>query len=507
VSASSEHDAVRDRQLALLVDAIIDYAIFMLDPGGHVRTWNRGAARLKGYAAEEIVGQHLSVFYTEEDRERRHPEHELRVALRDGRFEEEGWRVRKDGSRFWANVVITDVRDPAGNHIGFGKVTRDLTRRRLGEDRLRTDASELLEANVQLDQFRRLVSSVRDYAIFMLDPGGRVATWNLGAEALKGYTTDEIIGRYFSIFFTAPDRERGHPAEELRIAGAEGRFAEEGWRVRKDGSTFWASVTITAVRDDEGGLIGFAKVTRDLTERREAEEALREANARLTGANEELDRFASIAAHDLSDPLRTMAGFAELLEGEPLSADGAGHLSHIRSTAERMQHLLDSLLAYARAAEVAQPSEPVALRGAAEHVLANLARAIADRRAQVSLDVPDGAVVLGAAPGVETVLQNLVSNALKFGRRDQPRVEITAAAQGGAWRLTVTDNGPGIADRDRDRIFGAFERAHPEAEGSGLGLAICARLVTRYGGSLGVEPAAGQGSSFWVLLPSATPIE
>src|SRR4051794_16143360 len=216
-----------------------------MDTGGVVRTWNPGAERMNGYTRAEIVGRHFSTFYTQEDRDRDHPAEELRIAERDGRYEEEGWRVRKDGSRFWANVVITAIRDDAGELVGFGKVSRDLSARR--------------EHDRELEEFRRLVASVSDYAIFMLDPGGHVRTWNAGARRLKGYAPEEIIGRHFSTFYTQEDRARDHPAHELDITLREGRYQEEGWRVRKDGTTFWASVTITAVRDDAGELIGFAK--------------------------------------------------------------------------------------------------------------------------------------------------------------------------------------------------------------------------------------------------------
>ena len=490
--------ATVERELALLVDSVTDYAIFMMDLEGRVRTWNRGAERLKGYSAAEIVGQHFSVFYTPEDLARNHPANELQVTLRDGRYEEEGWRVRKDGSRFWGDVAITLIRDGDGRPIGFGKVTRDLTSRRVGEEQLRENTAELLTANRELDQFRRMVASVRDYAIFMLDPGGHVATWNAGARHLKGYEAGEIIGRHFSTFYTEPDRVRDHPAHELEIATAEGRYEEEGWRVRKDGTTFWASVTITAVHDDDGGLVGFAKVTRDLTERRAAEEAMRAANA-------ELDRFASVAAHDLNDPLRTIQGFAELLAERNLEEPAAEFAGHILRTAGRMQTLVSSLLTYARSGQEGQPPGPIALSAAAGHVFGGLHALIEERRATVEVRIPDHAAVCATQADVEMLLQNLIANALRFGHPERPRVEVGAEPAGDDWRITVADNGAGIDPEDRARIFEAFERAHPDLsrEGSGLGLAICQRLAARHGGSIGVDSEPGQGSRFWVLLPSA----
>ncbi|HYF27777.1 MAG TPA: SpoIIE family protein phosphatase, partial [Baekduia sp.] len=275
----------RAEELARLVDNVIDYAIFLLDPEGHVVSWNPGAERLKGYRADEIIGRHFSAFYLPEDVERGHPAEVLQHALGRGRYEEEGWRRRKDGSHFWADIVITALRDNAGTLVGFGKVTRDLTSRRLAEEQLKASTAELRAATAKLEEFRLLVASVRDYAIFLLDPGGHIRSWNIGAEAIKGYTEAEAVGRHFEMFYSAEARARRYPAYELEVAAREGRFEEEGWRFRKDGTRFWANVVITALRDDRGVLVGYAKVTRDLTERRRTEELLRTSAEELAAAN------------------------------------------------------------------------------------------------------------------------------------------------------------------------------------------------------------------------------
>ena len=371
--------------------------------------------------------------------------------------------------------------------------------------RARTEALE--EANVGLGEFRRLVSSVRDYAIFMLGPGGHIRSWNAGAEQLKGYTPEEIVGQHFSIFYTPEDRARRHPEHELELAVREGRYEEEGWRVRKDGTLFWASVTITAVHDDDGELTGFAKVTRDLTARREAELALERAVADLQTVNAELDRFAAIAAHDLTDPLRTMSGFAELLERGDLRDAEREYARHIRQSGVRLTRMLDGLLAFARAGSGTDEREPVELDGVVRDALADLAGPIRERRAETVVALPPDATVLASAADVRVVVQNLVSNALKFGDPRAPRVRVEAELlDGGEWRVTVQDNGAGVAPEDRERIFDAFERGDPHAGGPGygLGLAICRRLVERHGGTLGVEPAAESGSRFWFSLPAAT---
>lgn len=253
-----------EERLRLLISSVKDYAILMLDQEGRVTTWNEGAERIKGYSAEEIIGQHFSRFYTPEAMAKNQPAKALEIAREQGSFQEEGWRVRKDGTRFFASVVITAIRDEKGQLRGFGKVTRDISERKRAEERLRQSEERL----------HLFISSVKDYAILMLDTEGRVTTWNEGAQRIKGYSAQEIIGQHFSKFYTAEAIAENHPAKELEIATELGRYEEEGWRLRKDGSRFFANVVITAIRDQQGRLRGFGKVTRDMTERKEAQDAL-----------------------------------------------------------------------------------------------------------------------------------------------------------------------------------------------------------------------------------------
>jgi PAS domain S-box-containing protein len=365
-----------------------------------------------------------------------------------------------------------------------------------------------IEGEARMQQLALMVASVVDYAIFLLDPGGYILTWNPGAQRIKGYTEEEIVGRHFSTFYTDKDRARNHPDNELEIAAAEGRYEEESWRVRKDGTQFWANVVITAIRDETGDLVGYGKVTRDLTERRAGEEALREAQQRLEASNEELRRFASVAAHDLNEPLRTIAGMADLLVKRHLDAlpeDGRQFLGHISSSAERMGHLIDSLLDYTRAGHAPRSTQPVGVRDAARRVADDLAAMIVERGAELTLDVDPAAEVTADPADVELLLQNLLSNALKFGDPQTPTVRVTCEPAGVNWRIVVADNGAGIAPEDQPRIFEAFHRAHPDSSlrGTGLGLAICERIVQRHGGAIGVESRPGDGSRFWVYLPAA----
>jgi len=307
--------------LRTLVDSVVDYAVFMIDPNGFVTTWNLSAQQLKGYTRSEILGKHFSVFLTSEDVAAGVPAREIATATAEGQCHEEGWRVRKDGSKFWASVVITAVYGMDGSLLGFGKVIRDLTQRRNAEQ-------SLASADANLNSFRILIDAVVDYAVFMLDPNGFITTWNAGAERIKGYTPAEIIGKHFSVFYTPEAIADDLPGRELRVAAVDGRYEDEGWRLRKDGSRLWANVIITALRKPDGTLIGFGKVTRDLTERRMADEALRESNRIMTEVSAGLTRsnsilrnildasiFSAIIAADLEGVITTFNRGAELMLG------------------------------------------------------------------------------------------------------------------------------------------------------------------------------------------------
>ena len=304
-------------QYQRLIDSIEDYAIFMLDADGVICSWNRGAHIINGYSAQEILGQHFSVFYPPELIAQGLPARELKTAADVGRFEGEGWRLRKDGSRFWANIIIGRMLDSGGRLVGFSKIARDLTERREQEMQLRHSE----------ERFRLLVMGVRDYAIFMLDTQGFVATWNTGAESIKGYTASEIIGSHFSRFYPPEAIKRGLPEEELRGALMQGRYENEGWRVCKDGSRFWANVIITAVRNAEGHLIGFSKITRNLNERREHEEALRQSEERFRLMVDGVTEYA-IMMLDESGAVASWNAGAERIKGYRSQEILGKHVSH-----------------------------------------------------------------------------------------------------------------------------------------------------------------------------------
>jgi PAS domain S-box-containing protein len=489
----------------LLVDSVRDYAIFALDATGHVLTWNAGAMRIKGYAPGEILGRHFSTFYTPEDIASNHPFNELEEAKRVGRYEDEGWRVRKDGSLFWANVVITALRDEQGQLVGFAKVTRDLTERRAAAETLRESE----------ERFRLLIEGVRDYAIFMLDPDGRIASWNRGAEALKQYRADEIIGHHFSAFYPAQDVADGKPARELEIAIREGQYEEEGWRIRKDGSSFWASVLITAVYNGAGTLVGFSKVTRDLTERRMSQERAIADTRRITEietASRTKSEFLTAMSHELRTPINAAMGYADLLAievGGPLASQQREYVARIRGSQEHLLAIINDLLNYGRieAGQVHYDLVDAPLHELVDKVIPMIAPQAAAK--QLALDVqpcPDGLLVRADRMKAEQIVLNLLSNAVKF-TPGGGRVSVGCAIHGGMGRVTVEDTGPGIPAEKHEAIFAPFVQLGRSLtsghEGTGLGLAISRDLARAMGGDIVVVSRVGKGARFTLTLPAA----
>ena len=496
-------DGETDRidRLRLLVDSVVDYAIFTLEPDGTVSSWNRGARRLKGYAADEIIGRHFSAFYTEPDLAAGKPFWELTVAAEHGRFEDEGWRLRNDGTRFWANVIITALRDESGELVGFGKVTRDLTERKLAEDALR--ASE--------ERFRLLVESVVDYAIFMLEPDGRIASWNLGAQRLKGYRAEEIVGRHFSTFYTEPDRAAGNPQRLLDAAMREGRVEQEGWRVRKDGSRCWADVVITALRDADGVLRGYSKVTRDLTDRKRAEDALRDALDREQAAADrlrELDSMrrdlSAIVAHDLRSPMAVITGLTSLLLDDWDRLDDGkrrDYVTRVDRTVTGLRRIVDDILDVARleAGELVFATDRFDLEAIVRRAVSELIPIDAPERVRFEVE-PELPWAVGDERRTWQVVSNLLSNALRFGR-DEP-VVVELWRDGTSVRVSVRDRGPGIPEDQLGQLFERYTRLG-RGGGAGLGLHIARSFVEGQGGEIGVQSTVGQGSTFWFRLPAA----
>jgi PAS domain S-box-containing protein len=481
-----------DERLQLLIDTVVDYGIFVLDSEGHVQTWNSGAAKLKGYRSDEIIGRHFSVFYPPESAAAGWPAEELKQARQHGRFEDEGWRVRKDGSRFWANVVITALRGPSGELTGFAKITRDLTERRLHEERVR--ASE--------ERLRLLIECVQDYAIFMLDPDGTVRGWNSGAQAIKGYQAHEIVGRHFSVFYTPEDQLAGKPALELRTAAAQGRVEDDGWRVRKDGSLFWANVVLTAMKAPSGELLGFAKITRDMTERRRLED--------LERSSRRMNEFLATLAHELRNPLAPVRNALTLMQLEPmLSPTLRNSRDIIDRQISHLTRLVDDLLDVGRVntGKVKLRREPVRMQEVVARSVETVRPVIEARGHQLTVSAPAEPVwVHGDPTRMAQILQNLLINAAKY-TPDGGHVEIRTEQREGFVDTSVTDSGRGLAASQLESIFELFVQGDnsgaPHESGLGIGLTLARSLAERHGGAITAHsPGPGLGSTFVFRMPA-----
>jgi len=487
----------------LLVQSIVDYAIYMLDPNGFVTSWNSGAERIKGFQTEEIVGKHFSTFYTEEDRAAGMPKKVLDTARKTGKFEGEGWRVRKDGTHFWASVVVDRINDEKGKLIGFAKITRDMT-----------EAREAQEALLQAERgFRLLVQGVTDYAIFMLDPNGKVANWNAGAQRIKGYTPEEIVGEHFSRFYTPEEREAGVPDRALETARKVGRYEAEGWRVRKDGTRFWASVVLDSIRDEDGTLIGFAKITRDMTEKREAQLRLDESREQLFRSQkmEALGQLTGGLAHDFNNLLTAILGACELglrNIGDPEKVTRM--LEGVRGSAQRGASLTKQLLAFARA----QPLEirQVDLKQFFADVT-TLVRPSLRSDIEVVTEISDQLWPIDADAGaLELALLNLAFNArdamkhggtLKISAHNEVLDGKPEGLRGEHVVLKASDTGSGMPPEVMDRVFEPFFTTKTFGEGTGLGLSQVFGFAKQLGGAVVVDSEIDKGSTFTLYLPAS----
>ncbi|HWI89610.1 MAG TPA: PAS domain S-box protein [Sphingomicrobium sp.] len=496
-------DSLTDDPFKLLVQSIVDYAIYMLDTDGYVTSWNAGAERIKGFRSEEIVGQHFSTFYTEEDGQAGMPQKVLDTARREGKYEGEGWRVRKDGSRFWASVVVDRINRENGELVGFAKITRDTTDKRQAQQ-------ALLEAE---RRFRILVEGVTDYAIFMLDPEGRVTNWNTGAQRIKGYSPDEIVGEHFSRFYTPEEFDAGVPAKALETARETGRYEAEGWRVRKDGSRFWASVVLDAIHDDKGKLIGFAKITRDMTEKREAQLRLQESREQLFRSQkiEALGQLTGGLAHDFNNLLTAILGASDLAlrnlgDEERLKR----MLDGIRNSAQRGASITKQLLAFARAQQL--EIKTIDLKSFLMDIT-TLIRPSIRSNIELVTEISDHVWNIDTDAGaLELALLNLAFNArdampqggsLKLSANNQLLKGKPEGLRGEYVALRVCDTGEGMSREVMERVFEPFFTTKSYGEGTGLGLSQVFGFAKQVGGAVTVESRPGEGSTFAIYLPAS----
>ena len=488
---ASEAEGGERWQFQQLVSGVKDYAMFTLDATGHVTSWNDGAESIKGYKAAEILGQHFSRFYEPQAVADGWPAQELKIAAGQGRLEDEGWRLRKDGTRFWASVVITALRDSSGRLVGFLKITRDLSERRRHEEVLRNSE----------ERFRLLVEEVKDHAIFMLDAEGVVASWNLGAERMEGYSAAEIMGRHFSCFFP-PDVAAGDlPCQFIARATRSGSVEAEVQLVRKNGSQFSADITISAMYDRDRRLRGFANIVRDLTERNRV--------TALEQSHESAHVFLAMLSHELRNPLAPLMTSVDILRMRNVNDPVVQQTSDV--IARQVQHLtrlVDDLMDVSRIT-----SGRIALSHAAIEIAVPVARAIELSRALIDnrghalrLSLPEQPLIVdGDLTRLTQVMVNLLNNAAKYTPKGG-LIELSVTEDNGSVVVSVRDTGSGMPSELVPRVFDLFtqgKRSLDRVEGGlGVGLTLVKKIVELHGGTVTAHSEGiDRGSEFVVRLP------
>ncbi len=488
-----------------MIEEIEDYAIILLDREGFIQNWNKGAEKIKQYKKEEVIGKHFSIFYLQEDRDSGLPGKLMYEAAEAGKAVDEGWRRRKDGARFWGSITITAIHDEDNNVIGFSKVTRDLTDRKSSEDNLKMSE----------ERYHQMIAEVQDYAIILLDEHGIIRNWNAGAEFIKGYSSTEAIGKSFEIFYPPEDRESKLPSTLLQEAKEKGKANYEGWRLRKDGSRFWGTIVITALHDRGGEIIGFSKVTRDLTQKKLDDMQLLSYMSELEIRNSELEQFAYVASHDLQEPLRKIQTFAALIQENYNNEGFARRYFHkLDLSAKRMSELVRSLLNYSRLAQ--DKSEVV-------EVDLNTILAEVKQDFELLLEEKNAAITSGTLPAIRgnrvqlgQLFSNLISNSLKFSkgsplirinsmlvRKSQVKDAPASLPERNYWQIDFIDNGIGFEQQYDKLIFSLFQRLHgkQDYDGTGIGLALCKKIVENHNGMIMAKGEMGVGATFSVYLP------
>ncbi|MDF2454185.1 MAG: sensor histidine kinase [Cytophagaceae bacterium] len=488
-----------------MIEEIQDYAIILMDKEGYIQNWNKGAQKIKLYTEEEILGKHFSIFYLPNDLQDNLPFKLLTQAHDTGRAVQEGWRKRKDGSTFWGSITITALHDDDNQVIGFCKVTRDLTDKKYAEDNLRMSE----------ERYHQMIAEVQDYAIILLSAEGVIENWNAGAESIKGYTASEVVGKKFELFYTEQDRKSNLPYKLLAEAKEKGKAVQEGWRLRKGGMKFWGTIVITALHNKEGDVIGFSKVTRDLTAQKVVEEKLAAYTAELEIQNSELEQFAYVASHDLQEPLRKIQTFTELIQSNFHDKEFVKkYFNKLDASAKRMSDLVKSLLNYSRLSKEKEVYTTVNLNDILKDVKEDFELLIEEKQADISNDpLP---LVSGNSIQIGQLFSNLISNSLKFCCK-KPVIKISSKIVNKEQLLdppqnlihdryhhiTFEDNGIGFEEQYNKVIFSLFQRLHGKQDysGTGIGLALCKKIAENHLGYINAQSEEGKGAIFNVFIP------
>ncbi len=523
-------------QIHALVNGVTDYAIYMLDPEGRVATWNIGAERSTGYTAREVLGKHFSLFFLPEDAQAGVPAEELATTVRLERYESEAWRQRKDGTKFWALVTLTAIRGPNGELRGFAKVTRDMSAQKAAEVALKS-------LNAQLERYRIIVENVTDHLIYTLDAEGRIESWNPSAQRILGYPPEEVVGLEYAMNFLPEEAEAGEPQRQLEEASRNGHCATEGWRKRRDGSIFWSSGVLTALRNQEGTLTGYIRVARDMTLQKRLEESLarvamdmekrvaertrelEETVAELQRKNQEVEAFVHIVSHDLRAPLVNVQGFVRELEESSktlraiirdcprwevcwpgirpvLEDEIGGALHYISASTTKFERLINALLGLSRQGRQVYQLTRVNVWELVTNAVATFQQMIVEAGAEVVVRALPSATADATALG--QIFSNLIGNAIKYRSPDRRlRIEIDGKVEEEMVHYWIQDNGLGIPEYGMSKLFQVFQRFHREqSEGEGMGLAIAYRIVERLGGKIWAESQEGEGTTFHFSLPA-----
>ena len=484
-----------------LIEASLD-PLVTISREGKITDVNTAAEKVTGRERAELISSDFSDYFTEPEKARAGYER----VFRQGEVRDYELEIRhRDGHFTPVLYNATVYRDEAGEVIGVFAAARDISERKRAEETLRESEA----------RFRMIAESVKDYAIILLNPDGTVASWNAGAERIKGYRAEEIVGKHFACFYTEEDAKAGKPEQELRLALEQGRSEEEAKRIRKDGSAFWADVLVTALRREDGSLMGYAKITRDITQRKLAEAEIRQLNegleqrvrertAELEAANKELEAFTYSVSHDLRAPLRHVDGFSKLLLEDfaaQFPEEARHYLERIRNGTRQMGQLVDDLLNLSRIGRREPAMQITGLGSLVEEVVAELKAEIRDRKIEWKI-APLPFVECDPAL-VKQALANLLSNAVKFTRpREAAEIEVGVRRHDGREAIFVRDNGVGFSMKFAEKLFGVFQRLHraEDFEGTGVGLATVQRIIHKHHGEVWAEAELDRGATFYFTL-------